>query len=121
MYTEDKNTLQRPCVKGEVNLRNRIPEILDRINFDRIQKTMAALNWTWWDPTSGYYIPDTIQLCFGAERILMQCIELWEQDGRPASGYMATGGFEVVIQVFSNADDGEDISLRLSFSVESAE
>ena len=104
-----------------MNLRERIPTIMEQIDFERIHRVMTVLNWKWVsasEPITGFSVPSAIDIALTAERILVDCITMWEKDGRSRDGYfISTGGFEARIDCY---DDGE-ATLTLSFQIESAD
>ena len=66
----------------------------------------------------GFSVPSTLDIALAAERILVDCITMWENEGRSRNGYYASsGGFEARIDCY---DDGE-ATLALSFQIESAD
>lgn len=103
-----------------MNLRERIPTIMEQIDFERIHRVMTVLNWKWVSASEpiGFSVPSTLDIALAAERILVDCITMWENEGRSRNGYYASsGGFEARIDCY---DDGE-ATLALSFQIESAD
>lgn len=81
------------------SLYDAIPIIMDRFDFEKIQKVMAFLNWRW----LGTGVPSIHQLKSTAHEMLSGCVQMFEEKGRPATGMVwSTGGFTATVQCFDN-------------------
>lgn len=67
-----------------------IDEVMDWFDFDKVAKTMATLNWSWWDEG----VPSEGQLRRKARQLMTECVER----GRG----VATGGFKVELDIPHN-------------------
>lgn len=89
-------------------------DIMNRFNFNRVYKTMQALDWRW--ATSHNQPPSIQELKSTAQMLLDGCMQAWQEQGEPQSGmFYATGGFEARITCYSQGEP----QLSLTFSVES--
>jgi hypothetical protein len=91
-------------------------DIMERFNFERVQRTMYALNWGW----RGNGVPDLAQMKATGLQLLDYAILGYEGLDAEAKkfGYStATGGFEARVETFSNAAP----RLSLMFIVEERE
>ena len=89
-----------------------IPLVMDRFDFEQVQKVMTFLDWKW----SSVGIPTVDDLKAEAFRQLNKCIDEFERCGRPQSGMLiASGGFEATIQTFESGKP----RLQLLFYVDS--
>jgi hypothetical protein len=88
-----------------------IMEVLSNFEFDRVHKTMVALNWQYADKNleSSDGIPDVLYLRASAKKLLKQAISECREEGY-RSLTIATGGLEAY---FSE----EDYLLNLKFVV----
>jgi hypothetical protein len=86
-----------------------INEIMDYFNFEKVGKTMKALNWEWRD--NG--VPDIYEIKRFARQIMKECYEYSLKDKE--SKRLSSGGF----YVFSEFEDGIFTGIELSFILES--
>lgn len=93
----------------ENNLKAAAADIMDRFDFDRVRRTMVALNWTWWDSPDA---PSLNRLRGTADGLLEGVIHHWLRTGEDMSH--ATGGFEARIRNIRN----QSPELELLFIVE---
>lgn len=90
-------------------------DIMDRFNFNRVYKTMQALDWRWATSSNPNQQPSIQELKSTAQMLLDGCVRAWQEQDLPQSGmFYATGGFEARITCYT---EGEP-QLSLSFSVE---
>ncbi len=83
-------------------------DIMERFEWDRVQKVMTALNWTWWwTPT----VPTVEELQATALEMIHAVIRLYEKEGESTS--CSTGGFVARIHKFKNSEP----QLTLHFEV----
>ena len=88
-----------------------INNIIENFNWEKVHKTMVALNWTWWDsenevPTIGALFKCATELLHGA----------YNGAEKEKSTYInATGGFRATAIV--DEETKEIIELRLAFEV----
>jgi hypothetical protein len=80
-----------------------IDDVMDHFDFERVHKTMVALDWVWLRAENG--IPEPWELRKAARRMLK---EVWRTD----SGTIATGGFRAEAM-----HDEDEESLTLTFEV----
>lgn len=93
------------------SLFNKIPEIIDRFDFDKVDKVMTFLNWTW----AAGSVPTIDELKATAYVCLDTAVLEYEKMGRPARGMnVSTGGFEATINVFESGTE----ELQLLFYVD---
>ena len=85
-----------------MSLYSKIPEVMDRFNFDKVLKVMTFLNWTWCAPwPAGTAVPTIEELKSTAYSCLSQAVLEFEKTGSPPTGMnVSTGGFEATINVF---------------------
>lgn len=92
-----------------------IPLIMERFDFKQVQKVMEFLNWKWANTAAGNAAPSIEELRAEAYRQLDQCIDLFERQGRPATGMnVASGGFQALVNVFASGN----VELELLFYVD---
>jgi hypothetical protein len=84
-------------------------DIMERFEWDRVQKAMEALDLHW--AHSNYSIPSVEEMKSTALQLIVSAVELFEKDGETA--YCATGGFVARIHAFKNAEP----QLTLHFEV----
>lgn len=84
-----------------------IKEILSVFNFDKVYKTMQALNWKYKDNNSKDYIPTTSDLKLIAMELLMSLVLAKD------STYISNGGFTA-----RKIKSGDYQYLSLTFNVE---
>jgi len=97
--------------KSEI-IRDQIEDILDNFDFDKVKKTMDALQWLWYD-TIG--VPEISDLRKCARRLLTEASEkVMNINEMPAESNMATGGFRATAYRY---DDTDKIYFRLAFEV----
>jgi hypothetical protein len=91
-----------------------IPFAIDRFDFEKVQKVMEFLGWTW----SGNGKSPTIDELKGtAFYLLSGCVHEFETRGRPKEGMLyATGGFQARVECFEKSDP----RLELLFYVDTA-
>lgn len=92
-----------------------LDDIFDNFDFEKVKKTMDALNWTWWvwiDPkvgtldNEGKRVPTLDEIKKVAANLLWECANMNED-------VIATGGFRVE----KDFSDPENPWMRLSFEV----
>lgn len=92
----------------------RIPEVMERFDFEKVQRTIEFLNWKWAHDNRP---PSVEELESEAYRQLHEVIRIYEERGRPASGMnVASGGFEARVDVYSSGNS----ALQLLFYVDCA-
>jgi hypothetical protein len=95
----------------------RIPEVMERFDFEKVQRTMEFLNWKWANTSAGNSTPTVEELESEAYRQLHEVIRIYEERGRPVSGMnVASGGFEARVDVYSSGNS----ALQLLFYVDCA-
>jgi hypothetical protein len=78
------------------DLRQAIPMIFERFDFEKVQRVMEFLNWTWANEGG---VPSIASLKTTARDLLEDCVIDFEGQGRPKSGTsFSTGGFEAYIE-----------------------
>lgn len=88
-------------------------DIMERFDFNRVYKTMQALDWAW--ATSPNQPPSIQELKSTAQMLLDGCVRAWKEEALPQSGmFYGTGGFEARITCFTKGEP----QLSLTFSVE---
>jgi len=104
---------QKPLVK---DLEHMIKEIMDEFDFDRVERTMEALNWRWRGE-----IPTLYDLRETAERLLRGAAEsrlgAFKNEHWEIPIINATGGFEA--RAYCNEDKTKITGLDLAFVVTS--
>lgn len=68
-----------------MSVEKQIEEIMDYFDFAKVAKTMAALDWEWWD--SDYHTPIEPELRRGARKLLNLCYK----ESKGLSGRYTTG------------------------------
>lgn len=97
-----------------MSLHDAVPIILNRFDFDKVQKVMTFLNWRWQGAAQS---PTEMELIDCARDLLHTCVALFEKQGCPVHGmFTATGGFEAVIHTFAKGPP----KLELLFYVDSS-
>ncbi len=86
-----------------------IADIMERFQWERVRRTMVALNWTWEYPAE---IPTIDQLKDTARLCLEQVVS--EYNKNPGWQFVNTGGFYARIYVF----DSGNTELSLGFEAE---
>lgn len=83
-------------------LKDAIPIVMNRFDFEKTRKVMEFLNWSW----AGDALPPTIdELKKCALYLLDGCVRMFEEKGSPQSGMTwATGGFEASVQTFEKSE-----------------
>ena len=95
-------------------LRQAIPYIFERFDFEKVQKVMEFLEWRWADEMG---VPSIVSLKTTARDLLEGCVDEFERLGCPAHGMSyATGGFEAQIECYENSEP----RLQLLFYVDTA-
>ena len=90
-----------------------IPIVMDRFDFEKVQKVMEFLNWTW---TGMGEVPTIAELEETALYLLTGCVREFELKGSPLSGMLyATGGFQARVKCFERSEP----RLELTFYVDS--
>lgn len=76
------------------NEQDDINDILNEFDFHKVQKAMAALNWTWWDYEDTPSIKDL-------RKTASALLEFAKKSNSNTQDYMtATGGFEVTRNIY---------------------
>jgi hypothetical protein len=92
-----------------------IPKIMDRFDFEKVEKVMRFLNWKWSTTANGYDVPSVAELESEAYRQLHECVRIFEARGCPASGMnVSSGGFQALVMTFEKGDP----QLQLVFYVD---
>lgn len=80
-----------------------IDEIMDNFDFEKVHKTMVALDWTWVVSLEDnlFEIPDKQAIMKEARRIMRQCLETCTEEGTG----VGTGGFTAMFH-------GDGLTLR---------
>jgi hypothetical protein len=101
-------------------VRDKIDEIMDRFDFDRVHKAMVALNWKWVGAGTSE-VPSKYDLKRQARRLLNGAYETMCQEDSDGRGYLATGGFVATFELNKNARPRENmnVTVELRFVVES--
>jgi len=83
----------------EIPFDEQIENIMDSIDFNKIHKTMKALNWRWYYPKSNKTkVPSIKRIKETANRLLSDIVKTHEKyEVGSKDYYMATGGFEATI------------------------
>ena len=89
----------------------RIDEIMDEFDFDKVWTVMKTLNWGWGMPSK---IPDIHQMKQSALRLLKSCAACSDLDHT----FTATGGFYATFSKKVCPDEGPWFRLDLAFHVE---
>jgi hypothetical protein len=87
-----------------------IDDIMERFDWERVQRTMKALNWTW--ARSHPDVPTIDQLKSTARECLEQVVRTYKES--PGWNFVATGGFYARIYDFKAGNT----ELNLAFEVE---
>ena len=95
-------------------IRTTIDEVLDNFDFERVEKVMQLLNWTWGSGTNAE-VPDIARLRTQARKLLQDCFENRPKGREEIDWSSSTGGF--VAQ--SITYDDEDFRLSLVFELTS--
>lgn len=85
-------------------LRDKIDEIMDVFDFEKVKKVMDCLDWKYYDDTDKYYYPDVVDLRKTARRLLLDSY---------FCRYISTGGF-----IAEYYEDNIDYPFSLLFVVE---
>lgn len=94
-------------------IRKTIDEVLDNFDFERVEKTMQTLNWTWGAGATAE-VPDIARLRTQARSLLQDCIEHRPKD-REDYWEASTGGFTAKSVTY----DDEDFRISLVFELAS--
>lgn len=78
------------------SLYNQSRDIMDRFDFEKVQKVMSFLNWHW--VSTGGGVPSIDQLKATALQLMDYAIQGYEESANKAHSYStATGGFEATV------------------------
>lgn len=92
------------------DINDRINYVMDHFDYERVRKTMEALNWRWIN--AEFQIPTVPELREATRKLLVRAINTAHRDQKQV--VMATGGFVVTV------DPSEDF-VSLAFTVEQAD
>ena len=95
-------------------IRTTIDKVLDNFDFERVEKVMQTLNWTWGIGPAAE-VPDVARLKMQARKLLQECIEDRPIDKEEIDWSSSTGGFVAKSITY----DGEDFRMSLSFELTS--
>lgn len=93
-------------------MNNKIEEILENFNFEKVKKVMDFLEWTWITSKTETQIPNTYELMRNAERLLKDAYQDSLKNKRESN--RATGGFRA--SSFWD-EEREEVDLFLSFEI----
>lgn len=97
----------------DTETQKQIDYVLDYFDFEKVHKTMEALDWNW-STTEG--VPMIGELRSRARELLTEAVTKVKQNQEFGAGHtIATGGFRATANRYE--DDPEKIYLRLSFEV----
>lgn len=81
------------------NLNKKIDEIIDRFEFDRVEKTMAALDWKW----AAHDRAPTRDEMISQARYMLDVVA--HSANEPYSDYISTCGFTAIRMKFPNTKE----------------
>lgn len=109
-------------INGRTQVQDKIDEIMDNFDFEKVHKTMDVLEWTW----AGEGVPEVPSLRARARQLLKEACFI---ENKSNYSMCSTGGFEAICKVLDydieNAiedwvnDAEHQIQVELRFVVES--
>ena len=113
--------------EGYREFRNKVDEILQYFDFEKVQCVMQSLDWRWnhWCDENGDShvgeVPNTYALRVQAWKLLLHCAE--DMSEETAEGFFATGGFEARswVEEGCSGESPEVLRLSLKFVVKEVE